>query len=190
MNGRIGHITGIDRQKEDADRYKNLSGDPADHIIDDRGKKVDHSHTSKAEYDQSFRADPTVEIQEIIVIIPPLFSPVGHLQLYRGQVFHRTCQNDGKKEFHPRVLTEPVQEKQDHCSSHSVDGQPGTVQDSPVDKPGFGDQMEADLPGPADKTEDKKDGDDRKDGITAKITQVVGRFAFFVPPKRGKPAGI
>lgn len=174
MPGGIDRVTGIYGKQDHTDRQQDLRGDLADQIVNDRGKQIYYGNASQAEDDQSFRTDPAVDVQIIVIIVPPLFSSMGHLQVDCGPVFHHTCQNDGHEKLQPGFFTEPVQKEQDHCSTRSVDRQPGSVKNTAVDKFPVFDQMETDLPGPADKAEKEEDDDDRQDGIAAKIPQVLG----------------
>ena len=73
-----------------------------DQIINDWGKEIDDCYASKPENKQSFRTDPSMDIQKISAVIPPLLSVMYGFEKNRSEIFHTSAQDYRRKEFSNR----------------------------------------------------------------------------------------
>ena len=170
--------------------YQNLFRNPPKQNVQKRRQHIHDGHPADAEDQQPLRADSAVEIQEISCVIPPSDSVIGNLQAKRSEILHCTAQRHRQNEFQGRLPAVRMEKHQNQYAAAAVDGKPGTVQDAPVDQFSLRDQVQAHLPQPSRKGQDKEHHQKRPDGIKSQIIQTCQPGSLLLFRNGMKPCGV
>lgn len=74
-------VRAIDDQQQHGDDPKSFRINPVEQIIKHRCQQIYDGQASEAECEQSFGADPAIEIKEVAGIVSPAPAAVRHLQI-------------------------------------------------------------------------------------------------------------
>ena len=97
-------ICAVNHQQDGAHRHQDLFRYLPEQIVQHGRQQVHNQHAAQSEGQQSFRADPSVDIQEVAGVVPPLHAVIHLLQVPGDVVFHAAAQGDGQNKFQPGLF--------------------------------------------------------------------------------------
>ena len=121
----------------------------------DRHQITVQQHPSQAEADRAQQADPPVQIQDKLTVVPPSHAPPP-LQEHAGRIFHYRADCRRQQEGQKLSLMQPVKQEPQQKPPCTINGQIGAKVYPSVDPGMLCHQVNRHFPQPAGKGDEEK----------------------------------